>query len=160
MKKISIIVAITENDGIGKNNDLLCYLPEDLKRFKKLTTANVVVMGKNTYFSLPKRPLPNRTNIVISDDKNDNFEGCVMAYSIEDAIEKMDNAKENFIIGGASIYKQFLEFANKFYLTRIHASIEADTFFPVDFSKWKLIEKEHIKHNQGEFDYSYLIYER
>lgn len=160
MKIISIIVAITENDGIGRNNELLCYLPEDLKRFKKLTSGNVVVMGKNTYLSIPKRPLPNRVNIVISDDANDKFEGCVMAYSIEEAIEKFDVEKENFIIGGASIYKQFLEFANKFYLTRIHAEIEADTFFPVDFSKWKLIEEENINNCNCELNYSYLTYER
>ncbi|MCF8298481.1 MAG: dihydrofolate reductase [Saprospiraceae bacterium] len=160
MKKISIIVAITENDGIGLNNDLLYYLPEDLKRFKKLTSGNVVVMGKNTYLSLPKRPLPNRVNIVISDDKNDDFEGCVMAYSIEEAIEKFDIEKENFIIGGASIYKQFLQFANKFYLTRIHTVKNADTFLAVDFSNWKLIEEEKINSSQSDVDYSYLTYER
>ncbi|MFC2136798.1 dihydrofolate reductase, partial [Bacteroidota bacterium] len=87
---ISIIVAIAENYAIGKNNDLLWYISEDLKRFKRLTNDHTVIMGKNTFLSLPKGALPNRTNIVITDDKNDNFENCIMTYSIEEAINKCD----------------------------------------------------------------------
>ncbi len=162
MKKISIIVAISKNYGIGKDNKLLCYLSDDLKRFKKLTTANVIVMGKVTYKSLPKGALPNRKNIVITDDKNDNFDSCIMAHSIEDAIEKCDDVLENFIIGGGSIYRQFLPFANKLYLTKIHKSFEADTFFPeINFDEWNLIEQENFKADEkNQYDYTYLIYER
>jgi len=162
MKKISIIVAISENYGIGKDNKLLCYLSDDLKRFKKLTTANVVVMGKVTYKSLPKGALPNRKNIVITDDNKDNFDSCVMVHSIEDAIEKCDDVLENFIIGGGSIYRQFLPFANKLYLTKIHKSFEADTFFPeINFDEWNLIEQEDFKADEkNQYDYTYLIYER
>src|SRR5664279_2884229 len=102
-KKISIIVAVAQNNAIGKDNKLLWHISEDLKRFKRLTSGNTVVMGKNTFYSLPIRPLPNRTNIVITDVPGETIEGCVMAYSIEDAIEKCESVNENFIIGGGSI---------------------------------------------------------
>ncbi|HDO26812.1 MAG TPA: dihydrofolate reductase, partial [Bacteroidetes bacterium] len=117
--QISIIVAIASNNAIGKNNDLLWHISKDLQRFKKLTDGHFIVMGKKTYFSLPKRPLPNRTNMVITDVPGEQIDGCLMAWSIEDAIEKMDPEKENFIIGGGSIYRQFLPYANKLYLTRV-----------------------------------------
>ena len=109
-KPISIIVAIAENYAIGLNNSLLWHISDDLKRFKKLTSGHTVVMGRNTFYSLPIRPLPNRKNIVIS-DIIEPIEGCTMAYSIEEAIEKMDSDNDNFIIGGGSIYKQFFPFA-------------------------------------------------
>ena len=96
--KLSIIVAIDENNAIGKNNQLLCHLPEDLKRFKKLTSGHTIVMGKRTYESLPVRPLKNRVNIVITDILTEKIDGCIMAYSIEDAIQKCDPFNENFII--------------------------------------------------------------
>ena len=157
---ISIIVAIAENYAIGKNNDLLWHISEDLKRFKILTTKHTVIMGKNTYLSLPKGALPNRTNIVITDDKNDQFENCIMAYSIEDAVNKCDkNESECFIIGGGMIYRQFLEIADKLYLTKVHKSCEADVFFPeIDYSRWKLESKEDFLNNDP--PYSYEIYIR
>ena len=162
MKKISIIVAIAENWAIGKNNDLLWHISGDLKRFKKLTEGNYVIMGKKTFFSLPAGPLKNRTNIVISDVKDEQFEGCVMAYSIEEAIEKCNADCENFIIGGGMVYSQFLPYANKLYLTRVHKNFDADIFFPeIDFAKWELIHKEDISEDQqNEFSYSYETYER
>jgi dihydrofolate reductase len=157
---ISIIVAIAGNNAIGKDNKLLCHISEDLKRFKKLTTGHTIVMGKKTWQSLPKRPLPNRTNIVISDDRNDKFEGCIMAYSIEEAIDKCSAEDENFIIGGASIYNQFLKHSNKLYITRINKIFDADTFFPlININEWKLIEKEeNIKDVINNFDYNYEVY--
>jgi dihydrofolate reductase len=162
MKPISIIVAIAENNAIGKNNQLLCHVPGDLQRFSKITSGHTVVMGKRTYYSLPKRPLPNRINIVISDNRNDNFEGCVMAYSIEDALEQCNPADENFIIGGGIIYKEFFPFATKLYLTRIHKSFEADTFFPeIDPTKW--IVREEVKasdERQSGVSSSFIIMER
>lgn len=113
MKNISIIVAIAENYAIGKDNNLLWHLSDDLKRFKKLTIGNIVIMGKKTFESLPKGALPERDNIVISDNKNDTFKDCIMADSIEDALNKCDETKEIFIIGGGSVYRQFLPLANK-----------------------------------------------
>jgi dihydrofolate reductase len=163
MKNISIIVAVAKNNAIGKDNKLLCHLSEDLKRFKKLTSGFTVVMGKNTYFSLPKRPLPDRINIVITDIAGEQIDNCVMAYSIEDAISKMDSEKENFIIGGASIYRQFLSHANKLYITWIHQEFEADTFFPeVKDAEWEIISKEDfsITDEKNPYPYSYVIYNR
>jgi len=163
MKNISIIVAVAKKNAIGKDNKLLCHLSEDLKRFKKLTSGHTVIMGKNTYFSLPKRPLPNRINIVITDIAGEQIDNCAMAYSIEDAISKMDSDKENFIIGGASIYRQFLPHANKLYITWIHQEFESDTFFPeIKDAEWEIISKEdfNITDEKNPYSYSYVIYNR
>jgi dihydrofolate reductase len=161
-KKISIIVAIAENYAIGKDNDLLWHISKDLKRFKELTKEHTVVMGKRTYFSLPTRPLPNRVNMILTDVENEEIDGCLMAYSIEDALEKMDPEKENFIIGGGSIYKQFMPLANKLYITRVHKSFDADTFFPkISDDEWKLVEKTEVTDDpQNDFTYAFEIYER
>ena len=159
---ISIIVAIAENMAIGKNNDLLWHIPADLKRFKKITSGHPVIMGKRTWESLPRRPLPNRRNIVITDLKGEEIEGCEMVYSIGEAISKCDPAEENFIIGGASVYRQFLPHADRLYLTMVHKSFDGDVFFPeIDFSLWKLISKEEVpKDEVTGFDYANEIYER
>ena len=158
-KKISIIVAAAENNAIGKDNKLLWHIPEDLQRVKELTTGNYIVMGKNTFLSLENGPLRSRTNIVISDDKHDRFQGCVMAYFIEEAIEKMSDEKENFIFGGASIYKQFLPLAQKIYLTRVHDNYEADTFFPkINLYKWVEVEKE--TNINSAIPHTYYVYEK
>lgn len=161
-KQISIIVAIAENYAIGLNNDLLWHISDDLKRFKKLTTGNVIVMGKRTFHSLPKGALPNRENMVITDQPDELIEGCTMAYSIDDAIEKMSSEKENFIIGGGMVYKQFLPLANKLYLTRVHANFEADTFFPeINFDEWKTLETEKVEAGgKNEFGHTYMVLER
>ncbi len=128
-KDISIIVAIASNNAIGKDNDLLWHISKDLLRFKEITKGHYIVMGKRTYYSLPVRPLPNRTSLIITDIANEVIDNCLMAYSIEDAVNKMDTSNENFIIGGGSIYKQFMPLANKLYITRVHKDFEADTFF-------------------------------
>ena len=161
-KQISIIVAIASNFAIGKDNDLLWHISKDLKRFKELTQGHFIVMVKKTYFSLPRRPLPKRTNMIITDIEGEEIDDCLMAYSIEDAISKMDNENENFIIGGGSIYSQFIEHANKIYLTRIKKDFEADTFFP-DFSldDWKLIEEKEVTDDpQNKFTYTFETYVR
>jgi len=162
MTQISIIVAIAKNYAIGKNNDLLWHIPEDLKRFKKITSGCPVIMGKRTYYSLPKRPLPNRENIVITDIKVEVIEGCTMAYSIDDAVNKMDPEKENFIIGGASIYNQFMPIANKLYITWVHKDFDADTFYPdIDFNSWMETERTDMPVNETlGFSYSYITYIR
>lgn len=162
MKQISIIVAVAEGNAIGKNNDLLCYISEDLKRFKRLTTGNNVIMGKKTFESLPKGALPNRTNIVITDNPDDNFEDCITVYSIEEALEKCSNEKENFIIGGGSIYTQFMHHANKLYITHIHKHFDADTFFPeIKNEEWQEISRESFLPDEvNDFSYSYVTYIR
>ena len=161
-KQISIIVAIAENLAIGLNNQLLWHIPDDLKRFKRLTSGHTVVMGKRTYESLPRRPLPNRRNLVITDLAGEQIDGCTMAYSIEDAVRKMDAAAENFIIGGGSVYKQFLPYASRLYITWVHKSFEADTFFPeIKKEEWQLVSEENIPDGgEADFGYSYCIYER
>lgn len=161
MKQISIIVAIAQNHAIGKDNDLLWHISNDFKWFKDKTRGHQVIMGERTLESLPNGPLPKRSNIVITDKSGKTFEGCTTVYSIEEAIEKCSDTEESFIIGGGSIYKQFLEHANRFYLTRVHKDFNADTFFEVDFSEWKEVYREDITDDlQNDFDYSFLIYER
>jgi dihydrofolate reductase len=162
MKKISIIVAIAKNSAIGKDNQLLWHIPADLKRFKRITSGHQVIMGKLTYESLPFRPLPNRKNIVISDNPRDAFEGCTTVHSIEDAIELCNEHEESFIIGGGSVYRQFLPLCNKLYLTLVHKDFEADTFFPhLDLSQWHQIEREdHGPDDTNDFSYSFLIFEK
>jgi dihydrofolate reductase len=159
---ISIIVAIAENRGIGKNNDLLWHIAEDLKRFKRITSGHPVIMGKRTFESLPRRPLPNRRNIVITDIPGEQIDGCEMAYSIEGAVAKCNPAEENFIIGGASVYRQFLPIADRLYLTMVHKSFDADVFFPdIDFSLWSLISREDFPADElNDFSYSNEIYDR
>ena len=162
MKKISIIVAIADEYAIGNNNDLLAYISEDLKRFKRLTTGHNVIMGKKTYESLPNGALPNRTNIVITDNPDDKFEGCITVYSITEALEKCSEGKENFIIGGGSIYRQFMPYTNKLYITRIHKHFEADTFFPeIKDEEWDEISRETFPPDEvNDFSYSYITYAR
>jgi dihydrofolate reductase len=161
-KDISIIVAIASNNAIGKDNDLLWHISKDLLRFKEITKGHYIVMGKRTYYSLPVRPLPNRTNLIITDIANEVIDNCLMAYSIEDAVNKMDTLNENFIIGGGSIYKQFMPLANKLYITRVHKDFEADTFFPdISLDEWELISQENITDDpQNNFFYTFEIYSR
>jgi dihydrofolate reductase len=158
---ISIIVAIARNYAIGKNNDLLWHIPEDLKRFKQITSGHKIIMGKRTYESLPYRPLKNRTNIVISDIPGDYYEGCVMAYSIEEALEHCTKDEECFIIGGGMVYRQFLPLADKLYITRIDKSFDADIFFPeIDPDTWEETGREAGKSDGLDFTYSFITYER
>jgi len=159
---ISIIVAVSENLGIGNNNELLWHLPEDLRRFKKLTFGNTVIMGKRTWESLPKKPLPGRKNIVLTDVPGENMEGAVMAYSIEDALRMCEKGEDIFIIGGASIYRQFMNIADKLYITHVHQKAEADVYFPeIDPKIWEAVEKEEFTPAEMEgIPYTYLIYVR
>jgi dihydrofolate reductase len=162
MKKISIIVAIAKNYAIGRNNDLLWHIPADLKRFKKITNGHKIIMGKLTYESLPNRPLPNRTNIVITDNPDERFEGCTTIHSIQAALELCDDQTESFIIGGGSVYRQFLPYCNKLYLTIVDKAFEADIYFPeINLDQWKLIEKEdHELDPTLGFAYSFLTFEK
>lgn len=162
MIPISIIVAVADNSGIGKNNRLLAHIPGDLPRFKKITSGHTVIMGKNTFLSLPGGPLKNRRNIVITDNPADRFEGCIMVFSIDGAMEQCDPGKENFVIGGASVYRQFLPLATRLYLTLIHRNFEADTFFPaINYAEWSEISREEpVQSDKAEFDFEYVVLER
>jgi len=158
---ISIIVAVSDDLGIGMNNDLLWHLPEDMKRFKRLTTGNTIIMGKRTWESLPKRPLPGRKNVVITDIPDETFEGAVMAYSIDDAVSKCKGDSEIFIIGGGSVYRQFMTLADRLYITHVHKKTEADTFFPkIDKRTWEIAEKEEFTPEGDGVPYTYIIYTR
>ena len=164
--KISIIVSVSENWVIGKNNKLLWNLSDDLKRFKELTTGNPVIMGQKTFESLPKGALPNRTNIVLTDNDKFTAPDVIISRSIIDSLAQAKFSSgtncEVFIIGGGIIYKQFLEFADCIYLTTVHTTIEGDTTFPkLDSKQWKLIWKEFKeKDDKNEYDHTYKIYKR
>lgn len=160
-KNISIIVAIAQNFAIGKNNDLLFHLPNDLKRFKEITTGHPVIMGRNTLLSLPKGALPNRRNIVITDNPDEKFDRCEMVLSIEEAVEAVKNETEAFIIGGGMIYRQFYPVAGKLYLTLVHQDFDADVYFPeINYSEWKEFYREDLFDEKNNFSYSYLNLER
>jgi dihydrofolate reductase len=162
MKSISIIVAIAENNGIGKDNRLLWHISADMRHFKQITTGHTVIMGKTTFFSLSGGPLKNRRNIVITDNRNDRFEGCETVFSIEEAIDKCINDQESFVIGGASVYRQFLPLASRLYLTRVYKSFEADTFFPeINPEEWEEISRENPEHDgKNDFSYAFIILQR
>ena len=161
-KQISMIVAIDENNGIGLKNNLLTYIPADLKRFKAITTGHNIIMGSNTWLSLPRRPLPERRNIVITSRTGAEFEGAVLARSIDEAVALLPAGEESFVIGGASIYRQMFPLATRLYLTLIHKRFEADTFFPeIDFSQWRELERIDIESDaKTDFKYSYLTLEK
>lgn len=160
-ENISIIVAIAQNFAIGKNNDLLFHLPNDLKRFKEITTGHPVIMGRNTLLSLPKGALPNRRNIVISDIPEEKFERCEMVASIEEAAYAVKDEQEAFIIGGGMIYRQFFPLAGKLYLTLVHRDFDADVSFPeIDYSEWEELFREDHSDEKNGFEYSYLNLKR
>ena len=163
MRNVIIIAAAAENNALGKNNDLLWHLPDDFKRFKSLTTGFPIVMGRKTFESFPK-PLPNRTHIIITRDKNYQiaYDNCFTVHSLDAALELSKKYSETvFIIGGGEIYTLALDTATKIELTRVHANFEADAFFPeFDANNWKLINEEyHAKDDKHKHDFSYLTYE-
>lgn len=160
---ISIISALAKNRAIGKKNALPWYLPADLKHFKELTTGKVIVMGLNTFKSVGERPLPNRKNVVLTDDKNYQApEGVVLAHSIEEVLEITKNDPEVMISGGAMVYKQFLPLAERLYLTFIDHDFDGDIFFP-EFNKaeWKEVSREnHEPEGKNLYNYSFVILEK
>ncbi|HOH70683.1 MAG TPA: dihydrofolate reductase [Paludibacteraceae bacterium] len=159
---ISIIVAVAQNQAIGKDNDLLWHLSADLKHFKKMTSGNTVIMGKRTFYSLPIRPLPNRRNIVISDIVGEKIEGCEMAYSIDEAMKMCSKDEKCFIIGGGSIYRQFLPLVDKLEITWVYKDFEADTFFPaIDETIWRIEAQSEKMHDEATgLDFAFFTYVR
>lgn len=160
---ISIIVAVADNWVIGKKNALPWYLPADLKHFKEITMGHHIIMGQKTHESI-SRALPGRTNIVLSFDKDFKSDGCVVTHSMEEALRIAEKAAETevFIIGGASVYKQAINLADKIYMTRIHNKVDGDVFFPeIDEKKWKEISREeHVPDDKNPFKYEFLVLEK
>ena len=157
--RISIIVAVAENLAIGRNNALLWHIPEDMKHFRELTTGHVVVMGQRTYESIG-RPLPNRTNIVVTDDPNFQAPGCEVLSSLEEALAfaREHESEEVFIIGGGMVYRQTLPLVDRLYLTVVKVSPEADTFFPNYEEFARIIHQE--ERQEGGYEYTFLVLER
>lgn len=162
MKTLTIIAAASENNALGKDNDLVWHLPNDFKRFKTLTSGHYIVMGRKTFESFPK-PLPNRTHVIITRQKNYEVpENCIVVSSLKKAISICPENETTYIIGGGQIYKQSMEIADKIELTRVHTKVEADTFFPeIEEEDWQLIASEfHPKDEKHQFDFTYLTYIR
>ena len=159
-KSITIIVAAAENNAIGKDNDLIWSLPNDLKRFKKLTSGHSIIMGRKTFDSFPGL-LPNRKHIVISRNKNISFSDEVtVVNNFEDAIRVTGDDENPFIIGGGQIYKLAMDLGDKIELTRVHEEFKADTFFPkIDEDKWELINEDfNEKDERHQFSFIYKTY--
>ncbi|HEY9184748.1 MAG TPA: dihydrofolate reductase [Salegentibacter sp.] len=158
---LTMIAAAAENNALGKENDLVWHLPDDFKRFKKLTTGHHIIMGRKTFESFPQA-LPNRTHIIITRNEDYKAKGAVVVHSLERALEIAKDDPQPFIIGGGEIYKQALPYSEKIELTRVHSDFEADTFFPeIDEDKWKLVNEEfHPTDEKHKFPFTYLTYER
>lgn len=158
---ITLIAAVAENNALGKDNQLLWHLPDDFKRFKNITSGHHIIMGRKTFESFPK-PLPNRTHVIITRQKDYQPEGCLIVDSLEKAISVCPKDEELFIIGGGEIYKQSIEMADKLDITRVHHTFDADTFFPeIDLTKWKLTSEEyHPKDKKHHFDFTFETYLR
>lgn len=165
--KVSLIVAVAENGVIGKDNDLIWHLPKDMRFFKEKTTGHHVIMGRKNFESIPERfrPLPNRTNVVISRKSDYQAEGCVVVKSLEDALKvaKQNDDPKPFIIGGGQIYKLALErnLVDKVYLTKVHQEFEGDTFFNQLSSEWKEIARVyHQSDEKNAYNFSFITYEK
>lgn len=158
---ISIIVAVADNYAIGKKGDLLCHMPEDLKHFKAITQGHTVLMGERTFYSLPKHPLPNRRNIVLTDVPGKQIEGAEVVYSIPEALAAVAADEEAFVIGGGMVYRQMEPLADKLYITHIrHSWEDADTFFPViDPARWQKTASElHEADEKNPYNYEFAEY--
>ncbi len=160
---ISAIVAMSENRVIGRNNQLPWHLPADLKHFKMMTTGHAIIMGRKTFDSIGK-PLPNRTNIIITRNRSFTVPGCIITTSIDEAIQKAvdESSKEIFIIGGTDIFIQSMPHISRLYLTIVHDSFEGDVFFPeLNMNEWKEIESIlHKADYENKYSYSFLTLER
>ena len=162
MKTINIAVAVSENYAIGKNNQLLWHMPADLKFFKQTTTGHTVVMGRKTFDSVGKS-LPNRQNIVVTRKTDLEIPGVVVVNSLEEAFDSVEQKDaEIFIVGGAEIYKQALPKVQRIYLTTIHHTFDADTFFPkLNMDEWQEISSEtHKADEKNKYNYTFAILER
>ena len=165
--KVALIAAFAQNLVVGINNSLPWHLPEDLKYFKRTTSGKAIIMGRKTYESIG-RPLPNRTNIVVSRNATFSAEGVVVVASLEAAIKHAEDVNtingvdEVMIIGGAAIYEASLPLADRLYLTHVHANVEGDAYFPsVDFSQWLEVTRDDFQKDESNpYDYSFVVYDK
>lgn len=163
MRNISIIAAIASNGVIGNNGDLVWHIKKDMIHFKEITVGHTVVMGYNTYMSLKnKKPLPNRTNIILSRRLTEAPEGFKVAHNVDDVLEMTKDEPIVFIIGGGQVYKQFLPIADSMYITYIDKDFVGDTMFPdYDYDMWELIGSQEIEDDpEVDFTYYFLQYRR
>jgi len=159
MTQLSIIVAIANNQVIGINNTLPWHLPEDLKRFRALTTGHHIIMGRKTYESLG-RLLPGRTTVIVTRNKDYQLEGALIAHSLETAVALCQNDDEVFLIGGAELYLDGLKLADKLYITEVDLTVDGDAFFPqFDLNLWQETSREVHTSAQG-LPFSYITYMR
>jgi dihydrofolate reductase len=158
---ISIVVAIAQNRAIGKDNQLLWHLPQDLKHFKNITSGHTVIMGRKTYDSIGK-PLPNRRNLIITRQEAFQALGVEVVYSFDEALRLSEGEAEVFVIGGAEIYKLALPYCEKLYLTLVDCHPEADAYFPeLDLQQWTLVEKiSHPADEKHAYPYQFLTYKK
>lgn len=158
---ITLIAAVGENNELGKNNDLIWHLPADLKRFKQVTTAHHIIMGRKTYESI-RKPLPNRTTVIITRNPDYTAEGCIVVQSLEEAIKIAKVDENSFVIGGAEIYKKAILLVDELDICEVHNSFDADVFFPkIDDTIWKEIKREKFKSDsKNNYDYSFVKYVR
>jgi dihydrofolate reductase len=158
---ITMIAAAAENNALGKDNDLVWHLPDDFKRFKRLTSGHHIIMGRKTFESFPKL-LPDRTHVIISRKKDYSPENTIVVHSMEEALKVSKLDDEAFIIGGGEIYKMGMEHADRIELTRVHGEFEADTHFPeIDKSEWEIVKDQfHDKDEKHDYSFTYLTYER
>lgn len=159
---IILIAAVAENLALGKNNELLWHLPDDFKRFKQLTTGHYIIMGRKTFESFPK-PLPNRTHVIITRQKDYRVpEGCFVVDGLAEALAMAPKNEKVYVIGGGEIYHLALPVADVIEVTKVHASFEADTFFPkIDLTQWQLTASEyHPKDEKHRYDFTFETYHR
>ena len=159
--RISLVVAASRNDVIGREGELPWRLPDDLRHFKRLTTGKAVIMGRRTFESIG-RPLPERRNIVMTRDEEFAAEGCEMASSLTEAMDLVDGADEVMIIGGGQVYRDFLTLADRIYLTRVQAEVDGDTKFPeIDENLWRLVSSEHHEADDKHgYAFDFLVFDR
>jgi dihydrofolate reductase len=157
----TIIAAIAENNALGKDNDLIWHLPADLIRFRKTTSGHHIIMGRNTYESIGK-PLPNRTTVIITRNKNYTAEGCIIVNSIEAALGVAESDESPFIIGGAQIYNDAINLVDQLDITEVHHHFEADVYFPtIDLTIWRETKRETFEPDEkNSYSYSFVSYVR
>ena len=160
-RTLTMIAAAAENNALGKDNDLIWHISEDLKRFKRLTTGHAIIMGRKTFESMPKA-LPNRTNIVLTKRKDYQAKGAEVVHTVEDALELVKEDLQPFIIGGGQIYSLFMPLCDRIELTRVHHEFEADVYFPdIDLNEFEVIAEEYVsKTEEQPFNYTYLTYQK
>lgn len=160
-KDITLIAAASDNHALGKDNQLIWHISNDLKRFKQLTSGHAIIMGRKTFESMPKA-LPNRKNIILTRNASYQANGAFVAHTIKEALELAGDDSQPFIIGGGEIYTLFLSVADTIELTRVHDHFEADAFFPeIDLQDWTLVGEEKNEATQDQpYAYSYLTYKK